>query len=136
MTAHDIPELDRSGLRRFGWTTGLIIVLLFGLFFPWWLGLSYARWPWIVGGILGLWALLHPASLRPVYRNWMVLGLLLGRVTTPIVMGIVFFGVVTPMALVMKVLGKDPMRRQRSPEQTSYRLAPDESMTQGLDKPF
>ena len=63
---------------------------LFGLFFPWLLEAQIPLWPWALAGILAAWALLAPASLRPVYRLWMRLGLLLSRITTPIVHGRVF----------------------------------------------
>ena len=43
-----IPELDRSGLRKFGITTGAMVVALFGLLFPWLLEVDYPRWPWVL----------------------------------------------------------------------------------------
>ena len=52
---HIIPELDRKGLRRFGLTTGAIVVAVFGLFFPWMLDLNWPRWPWIIAA--PLWSL-------------------------------------------------------------------------------
>ncbi len=70
MTAvsHVNPELDRKGLRSFGITTGAIVAVLFGLFFPWLLGHAMPLWPWVLFGTLAGWALVAPASLRPVYR--------------------------------------------------------------------
>ena len=90
-TSHPIPELDRKGLREFGLVTGAIVAGLFGLFFPWLLETGLPAWPWAVGGGLGLWALVAPASLRPVYRTWMRLGLALSRITTPLILGVVFY---------------------------------------------
>ena len=88
---HEIPELDRKGLRDFGLVTGAIFVALFGLFFPWLLELNIPTWPWVLGSILAVWGLAAPATLRPLYRAWMKLGLMLSKITTPIVLGIVFF---------------------------------------------
>ncbi len=72
--AHPIPELDRKGLREFGLTTGAIIAALFGALFPWLLERAFPLWPWIILLVLGGWALVAPASLRPVYRLWMRFG--------------------------------------------------------------
>ena len=59
---HSVPELDRKGLRNFGLTTGIIIALLFGLFFPWLLDRTRPLWPWVLCGTLAVWALLAPAK--------------------------------------------------------------------------
>ncbi len=87
---HTIPELDRKGLRDFGLVTGAIVAALFGLFFPWVLERSIPIWPWVIAGVLAVWALAAPLTLKPVYRQWMMLGLLLSKITTPIILGAVF----------------------------------------------
>ena len=136
MANHAIPELDAKGLRSFGLVTGAIIMVLFGLFFPWLLEVGIPRWPWILGGVLGVWGLVHPTSLRPVYTNWMKFGLLLSKITTPIVMGIVFYGVIFPMGLIMKVIGHDPMRRKLDETQATYRVVQDPNAPNLLTRPF
>ena len=133
---HTIPELDRKGLREFGLVTGGILAGLFGLFFPWLLEFNFPVWPWVVGGVLGLWALLAPMSLRPVYYWWMRLALLLSRITTPIILGIVFYLVFLPVALVMKLLGHDPMARRFDESAESYRVPSHKAPRDQLEKPF
>ena len=86
---HEIPELDRKGLREFGLVTGGIIACLFGLFFPWAFDVAIPYWPWAVAGVLALWALIAPDTLRRVYRIWMRFALILSRITTPLIMGLV-----------------------------------------------
>ena len=136
MQNHFIPELDRKGLRDFGLVTGAIIAGLFGLFFPWVFDAGIPRWPFVTGGTLALWGLLHPPSLGPVYRNWMKFGLLLSRFTTPVIMGIVFFLVVAPMGLVMRMFGKDPMARKFDPSIDSYRVDSSDTSQHSLERPF
>ncbi len=136
MDAHVIPEMDRKGLRDFGLLTGAIVAGLFGLFFPWALGASYPLWPWILFGILGGWALLLPDSLKPVYRGWMRFGLLLSRVTTPIIMGTVFFVVIAPVALILRIGRWDAMHRRLDPEVESYRVPSKETPKENLENPF
>ena len=133
---HAIPELDRKGLRSFGLTTGVIVAVLFGLFFPWLLERATPLWPWALCGILLVWALLAPASLRPVYRVWMRFGLLMSRVTTPIILSLVFFVVLTPIALVRGLLGRDSMARKLDDSLTSYRIQSRKAAKSNLERPF
>ena len=131
-----IPEIDRKGLRSFGITTGAIVAVLFGLFFPWLLEFDIPMWPWIVLAVLGTWGLVAPDSLRPVYRGWMRFGLLLSKITTPIIMGLVFFVLIMPFGLVLKILGKDPMRRHSDAAAESYRIESTKPTKENLENPF
>lgn len=132
---HAIPELDRKGLREFGLVTGGILVALFGLLIPWLLGRSFPLWPWLVLSVLAVWALAAPLSLRPVYRLWMRFGLLLSRITTPIILGIVFFLVITPMGLVRRVFAHDAMARKFDDSET-YRVPSRKAAIKNLEKPY
>jgi hypothetical protein len=133
---HSIPELDRQGLRKFGITTGLIVAGLFGIFFPWLLEAGFVRWPWILCGVLILMGLLTPMALGPVYYWWMKFGLFMSRFTTPLIMGLVFFVVITPVALVMKIMGKDPMKRALTQDHTTYRVASSKAARESIERPY
>jgi len=65
-------------------------------------------------------ALIAPRLLGPLNRLWMRLGLLLHRIMSPIVLGIMFFAVIMPMGLVMRALRKDPLRLHFEPRADSY----------------
>ena len=132
---HAIPELDRKGLREFGLVTGGILVVLFGLLFPWLLGRDFPVWPWVVTAVLVTWSLVAPLTLRHVYRVWMRFGLLMSRVTTPLILGIVFFLVITPMGLVRRVFGGDSLARTFSDADT-YRVSSKKAPPKNLEKPF
>ena len=135
---HDqaIPELDRRGLRHFGLVTGGIVAGLFGLIIPWLLSRPLPLWPWLVLGVLALWALVAPMGLRPVYRAWMRFGQVMGRITTPIVLGVLFYFVVSPMAITRWLLGKDSMRRSFDPGCDTYRLRSKKAKVENLKRPF
>ena len=135
-TTHTIPELDRKGLREFGLVTGGIVAGLFGLFFPWLLEVQIPLWPWAVAGVLAAWALAAPGSLRPLYRLWMRFGLLLSRITTPIVLGVVFFVVIFPVALVMKLVRHDPMARKFDDKAETYRVPSRKALPDSMERPF
>jgi len=133
---HHIPHLDRKGLREFGLVTGGMFAGLFGLFFPWLLGLAYPLWPWIIFAVLGSAGLLIPEALRPVHYGWMRFALLISKVTTPLILAVVFFLVFTPIGLLMKIFGKDAMRRKIDDTIDSYRVASKGSTREDLEKPF
>ena len=133
---HKIPVLDRKGLREFGLVTGGIIAVLFGLFFPWLIERPFPRWPWVIFGVLAALGLAAPNALRPIYQVWMRFGLLMSKITTPIIMGIVFYLVITPMGLVMRLAGKDSMARQLHQQSQSYRIKSTATPPKRLEKPF
>lgn len=133
---YKIPELDRKGLRAFGLTTGAAVVGIFGLFFPWLLELDWPVWPWVIAALFWSLALIHPLWLRRVYRAWMRFGLLASRVMTPLVLGIVFFVMISPVALVRRIRGNDPMQRAFDPNQKSYRVQSRKSPREKLERPF
>ena len=135
-TVHGIPELDRKGLREFGLTTGAAVVVIFGVFFPWILGLDWPSWPWIVAAPLWALALIRPLWLRRIYRAWMHFGLLASRVMTPLVLGIVFFAMISPMAMVWRLTSKDPLQRALDPSRKSYRVQSKKSPKEKLERPF
>jgi len=85
---------------------------------------------------LAIWALLAPGTLLPVYRGWMKFGLLLSRITTPLILGVVFFLVIAPMGLVMRLAGHDPMARRFDGAAASYRLASQQRPSRHMEKPF
>jgi O-antigen/teichoic acid export membrane protein len=134
--SHTIPNVGRKELRSFGVTTGMIVAALFGLFFPWLLERAIPAWPWILCAVLVVWGLVAPATLRPVYRGWMRFGLFMSRITTPLILGIVFFLVVTPMAFLRSLLGKDSMARKFLDSADSYRVPSKKPSKENLTRPF
>lgn len=63
-----------------------------------------------VGGVLFVFGVVAPRVLGPVYTGWMKLALLLSKITTPIFMGVIYFLLLTPIGLVMRLFGKQPLR--------------------------
>lgn len=133
----NIPTLDNQGLRKFGLTTGAIIVILFAFFFPWVFDMAAMPvWPWIAAGILWVPALFMPSVLRPVYVTWMKIGHVLGWVNTRIILGVLFYVLVFPMGLIMRLFGKDPMARKMSKSISSYRIESVSEPKDRLEKPY
>ncbi len=133
---HEIPKLDRKGLREFAFVTGGIVAVLFGLFCPWLLESGTPLWPWVVAGVLAVWGLAAPMSLQPVYHGWMKFGLVLSRITTPLILGVVFYGLILPMGLVMRLMGRDPMARRFDDAADSYRVQHPKPPRKNVERPF
>jgi hypothetical protein len=111
-------EIKPSSNRGFG----LVIATFFSIVALW--PLVHAepvRW-WALGVAAGfaLVSLLWPATLAPLNTLWTRFGLLLYKVVSPVVLGLLFFVTITPIALIMRVLGKDPLRLRRDPHTASY----------------
>lgn len=120
----------RSSERAFGLVmAGAFTVLAL---VPLWDGRPLRGWAVVVAGVFGALALLSPGALRPLNVAWTAFGLLLHRVTNPVLLALVFFGGVLPTGLLMRAFGRDPMRRRRDPAAPTYWIVrpPDEgSMT-------
>ena len=65
-------------------------------------------------------AFIAPRVLRPLNRAWYALGLLLHHVVNPVVMAVMFYGAILPMALLLRALDKDILRLKREPQAASY----------------
>ena len=96
--------------RRFGLTVGAAFLVLAGL--AWWRGRAHVGNPFaVIGGLLIVGGFLLPTYLGPVSRAWMGLAHLLSRITTPVFLGVVFYLVLTPVGLVMRLVGASPLPR-------------------------
>ena len=66
-------------------------------------------------------ALFLPRFLLPLNKMWMGLGLLIGAVVNPLVLGLIFFGFFTPISLLMKIFGRDELRLKLSSDQSHWK---------------
>ena len=114
-------ETNTKQLRSFGLTVGAIFALI--ALWPLVIHNEGARW-WslIIAVVLILPALVYPKSLFWIHKGWMVLGHVVGWINTRIILGVVFYVIVTPIGVVRRWLGKDPMGRQLRPDLDSYRV--------------
>lgn len=106
---------------KFGRNSALVLALLTGLL-AWrgWISVPVATGAWLALAGLALVARLRPAWLRGPYRAGMRVSHALGRVVAPVVLGLIFLLVVTPLGLLLRVLGKDLLRLRRNPGADSY----------------
>jgi saxitoxin biosynthesis operon SxtJ-like protein len=101
---------------------GLVFAGFFALLaaYGWWH--ASGRWPlWLaIAAVFLIAALLRPQVLSPLNRLWTKLGYVLGMVVSPVVLGLIFFVVMAPLGLLMRLLRKDTLRLRRDPEAGSY----------------
>lgn len=116
-------ELSASNkeLRSFGLLVGSVFAVI-GLW-PFLLREEPVRlWALGLGSTLIMLGALRPVMLRPLHKLWMLLGHALGWVNTRILLGIVFYGLVTPIGFVFRLMGKDMMRQAFATESSTYRV--------------
>lgn len=126
----------RSELRDFGLIMGSIVALLFGLLLPWLFSAEFPFWPWIVAGIFVLPGLLFPQILAPVYKVWMAFGHVMGWINTRLILGIMFYLIILPIGLMLRLFGKDPMHRKTDPTVDSYREIHPDRDKKHFERPF
>ena len=116
---HTAPSTRQ--LREFGLVVGGLVLLFFSWLLPALHGHPLAIWPLWIGLPLVLLGLIAPRSLRQPYRGWMALGHGLGWINSHLILGLVYLLVLQPIALVMRLLGHDPLRRRWDPDASTYR---------------
>ena len=77
-------------------------------------------WSLIISGIFLLLGLINSKLLLPLNKIWFKFGIFLGNFIAPIVMGIIYFMVVTPTGLIMKMLGKDLLNLKKNNKDTYW----------------
>jgi hypothetical protein len=105
-------------VRKFG-ITFWVVLSLFGGFM---LYKGNPAWPYLFGAgtlflLLGLVAVL---ILRPVFLGWMKFAQALAWVNTRLILGIFFYLIMTPVALIMRLVGRDPLQRKFDRAASSY----------------
>jgi len=124
--AHDMVHEDLYREENIEGSSDRAFGIVFAVFFA-----LIAAWPLLHGAELRLWSLavamafalvawLRPTLLARANRWWMKFGLLLGKVVSPIALGILFFAVLVPIGFLMRATGKDPLRLKREAAAESY----------------
>jgi len=94
--------------RKFGLTVGAAFLVITGIL--WWRDHPTAMAvTGVLGGMLVLAGLLIPGKLGPVHDGWMKLALVISKVTTPILMAVLYFVVLLPSGVIMRLVGKRPL---------------------------
>jgi carbamoyltransferase len=129
-------ELLPGDLRKFAISTGIAVSLIFGWFLPWLVDLK-PDMTVVAGSALWIaWGLLFPATLRPVYKGWMRFGSMMGRFMTPLILSVIYYILITPFGLIIRLSGNDPLSRKMDSSVISYRVTSEKIEPGNLEKPF
>ena len=104
--------------RSFGFVIAAAIAIISLL--PLWRGETPHFWGLAAALGFAAAALLVPARLRPLNRLWHKLGLALHKITNPIIMGVLFFGVILPIAVIFRLRRADPLKLAFDKNAASY----------------
>jgi len=121
----EIKHLDRSrrALRSFGCVVGSACIVV-GAALGWWqLSLWMGIVPSSVGVVLILLGLAIPQFLRQVHYVWMAAAIVMGYIMTRVLLTVVFYLLLTPLGLLMRLFGSDPMRRKIDRTASTYWIA-------------
>lgn len=111
-------EIEGSSDKTFGLVfAGLFLVISI---LPLFHGEKFRWWASVVATMFALVALTKPALLTKLNQLWMKLGLLLGKIVSPIALSILFYLIITPIGLMIRIKGKDPLRLKFDPNANSY----------------
>ncbi len=130
------PPLNKQILRQFGLIFGAIFVIWIGLTMPWLFRYSWQAWPFVVGVLVALTALVAPLLLKPLYIGWAALGRILGWVNTRILLGLVFFLMMTPLGLLLRLMGKNPLHLRFDAVAGSYRCQSRKPPPDHMEHPY
>lgn len=111
----------RKELRQFGLLVGAVFAVI-GLWPVVFRGEPLRLWATGVGGLLIICGGVLPSILAPIHKGWMWVGHILGWINTRILLGIVFYALVTPIGFMFRLMGKDTMRQAFSESSTTYRV--------------
>lgn len=125
---------ENSSDRAFGF----VFSVVFGI---------VSLWPLLDGDDIRYWAaamsvcflviaVVMPKILAPLNRVWMLVGLVLHKVTNPVVMGLLFFFVLTPTGFLMRLSGKDPMNLKFDSDAESYWILRDHKESDSMSNQF
>ena len=113
-----MDEIKISSNRSFG-TVFFIVFLLIALY-PLLKGSDLRIWSLVISFVFLVLGLINSKILTPLNRLWFKFGLLLGRFISPLIMGIIFFVVVTPIGIMMRLLKKDLLNLKYNKKETYW----------------
>ena len=113
-----MDEIKISSNRSFG-IVFFIVFLLIALY-PLLKGNDLRIWSLVISFIFLILGLINSKILTPLNRLWFKFGLVLGRFISPLIMGIIFFIVVTPIGIIMRLLKKDLLNLKYNKKETYW----------------
>jgi hypothetical protein len=114
-------KIGRKHLRSFGFivAAGFTIIGLWPLVFR---GDGVRTWALGIAIFMFTTGLIYPPVLKPLFRVWMAVGEVLGWVNTRIILALVYYGMIVPIGMLLRLMKNDPMQRSFDRSAASYRI--------------
>ena len=113
-----MDDIKISSNRNFGIV--FFIVFLLVAVYPILKGNDIRIWSLLISFVFLILGLINSKLLTPLNKLWFKFGLLLGKIVTPLIMGFIFFIVVTPIGILMRLLGKDLLNLKYNEKKTYW----------------
>ena len=128
--------MQKKELRNFGLIFSGFLIIVFVLLIPWLFDSTRPAWPYWFAGVIGMLALIKPILLQPLYKGWMWFGEKIGKFNTILLLGMVFYLLITPMALLMKLFNKKLIALDIKPDIETYREKSEARAASEMEDPF
>lgn len=109
---------SKKELREFGLTVGIVLALIGG--WAAWKGREHAVYFLTAGGLLVALGLVFPRTLKPLQKPWMMMALVMGWVMSRVILTVLFYTVLTPIGLILRLTGKDLLDIKPGVSKDSY----------------
>ena len=106
-----MPESNKQ-LRTFGFIFASMLALLFSFVLPYLFEYNRPDWPLLVASTIILCSIIFPRGLIIIKKPWMRFARILGKINSFIILGLIFYGMITPYAFVLRILGKKPIKNK------------------------
>ena len=113
-----MDDIKISSNRSFGIVFFIVFILI--ALYPLLNGQEIRLWALIISAVFLILGLLKSKLLTPLNKLWFRFGIFLGKIISPIIMGLIFFLVVTPIGLIMRLLGKDVLNLKYNKERSYW----------------
>ena len=117
-TSTNFKEIEHSSPRSFGVVFSIFFLII--SLYPLTNSKGIHIWALILSVLFLFLAFVAPKSLSLLNKLWFKFGIFLGKIVSPLIMGIIFFLVVTPIGLIMRLLGKDVLNLKYNKNQSYW----------------
>lgn len=134
----EIPVINNEGLRQFGLLLSLFMAIIFGYLLPFYLQrqiIPVEYWVPVTLLIMCL-AIIVPNCIRWIYIPWMAMSLVIGQIVNTIILSTVFYFLIMPIGILMKIMRHDPMHKSLDKKAVTYRKKSKPFAKINFERPF
>ena len=123
----EIKSLDTSSkeIRKFGLVIAIALGVIGSFVYVKFGNFDVVGWLWGIGLLFLILGFILPSVLRPVYRIWMLLAYFIGGIVSRVILTLLFYVVLTPTGLVLRLFGKDVLDQRFEKDRESYWIKKD-----------